>query len=355
MPIAFMLSMFFFGYVLTLFVGKFLSFKNDALESYQFTKDPYIYIFLILLTGFVFVGFFAADFKDLIVPFRFIWLLASFLFAGVIYFLFLLGIDKLVNLGVILLSFVGAFGFVDRSSALDLIPVAPWLTIAGIAIIMSMITLSARVLIGLPGIFAMVMVMLSLGLILIACAGGVPFYLGLMAAVMFGVFACVFQFNKWERQLKINEGAVISFMFLFCMLLLQGVNELAASSMFILTIYVLLELLWSSFFYYLLRSREPHLFYDTVYFSIFERGVLLSSVYTVVFKLCAINIVFALFQLYAQNAFTLPCLGLVINFWLLSKVFYADNETKSIKEINKNFVEDVKKEIVEIKQHLKKD
>ena len=346
---------FLFGYILTLIIGKFLTFKNDALESYRFFKDPYTYIFLLFTIAFVLIGLSTPNFKDYVAAFRFSWIFTSLTFAGIIYLLFLLQLDNTLLVGIFVASLISAFLFTDRNSISDLTSFCEYYTVTGIGILTGLVVLGAKVLIGLPGVFSMVMMMLSLGLFLISIVGGIPLYLGLMATVMLGVFAGIFLFNRFERQLKLNEGAVLSSMFLFCALLLQGVNEFAGPSMLILVTYILAEFFLSLFFCYFLKRREQHLLFNTMYFSAFEKGVSLESIHMIIFKLCTVNIVLALFQLHSPNVLTLPFLAFVINFWLISKVYYSGIQEQTLTEINKTFMKNVKSEIVEIKQHFKKD
>ena len=342
------------GYLLTLLIGDVLNIKNDVPTAYLIKKDPYVYIFLLLFVAFCGICFFTPDFKDTILPVNPLWLITSFLFAALIYVLFLIEADKLLDFGVFFFAVLNTFLFADHQALTDLAPV-PWqLSALGIGLIIGLITLGARVLAGLTGVFSLVLSLLSFGLFLIAAAGGIPLYLGLMAATMLGVFACIFQFNRWGMRLKINEGVIMSAVFLFCMLLLAGTNELAGPSVFILCFYILAELLWSLCNQYILRRKENDLYFNSVYFHAFEKGLELGTVHVLILKICVINIVLAIFELYAQNAFTLPILAFVINFWFLSKMYNAGQEQQSFKEINKNFVENLKSEIKDIKQTFNK-
>ena len=356
MIFAFGAVIFLLSYTLTRFISHLLSIQDDVSIPYQFKKDPYIYIFLILAVLFGAVYFLNPYFKDAVCPPHLIWLGTSFVFAGLIYLLFLLETDKLLDTCVVIFSILSTFLFADKSALADLAPVPWWLSALGVGLTVSLITLGSRVLAGLTGVFSLVMSMLSLGLFLTSCFGGTPSYLGLMAIAMFGAFACIFQFNAFRLHLKINEGAMMSVTFLFCMLLLSGVNEFAGPSMLILPLYIIAELLWSLCAQYILRRKETDLCFNAIYWSAFQKTTDIGLVYTIIFKICIINIVLSCFQLYAQNAFTLPLLALIINFWLLSKLNVAGQEESTLKDINTDFVENIKTEIGDIKQHLgKKD
>lgn len=353
MIFAFGAGIFLSSYLLTLLIGNILSIKNDILLPYQLKKDPYIYIFILIFTFFCVAYLLSYFFNDAIITPSFLWLGISFLFSGLIYFLFLLETDNLLNIGIVVFSLSAAFLFADKNILTTSFPAPWWLSSLGIGLIVSIITLGSRVLAGITGIFSLVMSILSLGLFSIACLGGIPSYLGLMAMVMFGVFSCVFQFNRFQLHLRINEGAMMSATFLFCMLLLGGVNELAGPSMLILSAYIIVEFLWSLCAQYILRKKETDLCFNTVYFTSLQKGVDLYVLYSLVLKVCIVNMVLSGFQLYAQNTFTLPILAFLIDFWLLSKLNNAGQE-KTLKEVNQSFVESIKNEIGDIKQHFNK-
>ena len=347
-------SIFLASYILTFFVANLLSIKGDVAASYLLKKDPFIYIFFILLAFFSAAYFSIPYFHDIIVPPGLLWLGSSFLFAGIIYLLFLLETDLLLDAAVFVFSVLNVFFFANKTVLADLAPV-PWqLSALAIGLIIGLITLGAKVLSGLSGVFSLFMATVSFGLFLISCAGGVPLYLGYTALAISGVFACVFRFNGWQLQLHINEGAVMSVTFLFCMLLICATNEFAGPSALILPLYIIAELLWSLFKQYILRKKEPDLYFNSTYFTAFEKGVDIAVIYTLVLKICIVNIVLAVFQLYAQNAYTLPILALIIDFWFLSKISGIGQTEKSLKEVNEHFVQNIKGEIKNIKQHLSK-
>lgn len=342
------------SYMLTFLVSNILNVKGEAAHSYRFLKDPFVYVFLILLVSFTSIAFFASDFKDTIIPFSPWWLPTSFLFAGLIYLLFLLETDILLDLAIFVFAILSVFLFANKNALADLAPV-PWeLSALAIGLTVGLVTLGSKVLSGITGIFALVITTVSFGLFLMFCVGGIPAYIGLMALSLCGIFTCMFRFNGWQIQLQINDGAMMAITFLFCMLLLCGTNEFAGPSMLILSFYIIAELFWSLFFQYILRKKEPDLYFNTAYFIAFEKGIDIAVIYTLVLKICIINVVLAAFQLFAQNTFTLPLVAFIIDFWLLTKINNIGQGEKSLKEVHQNFIENVKDEIKDIKQHFPK-
>lgn len=341
-------------YVLTLLLGQLLSVEDEKMPVYRFKTDPYIYTFLMLLIGFCVIGWLSSGCQDCVFGFDFKLIATTFLFAGLIYALFLLEMEKLSVLAVFVFSIVNAFCFIQKD-ALMATNVIPWQAeVLAVGVFLGLVTYSSKMFIGLSGAFSLMISMMSLGVVLIAYAGGIPWFIGFMGVAMTGVFICIFQYNRQSVKFQLNEGAVMSATFIFCSLLLQGVNEFAAPSMFILTIYMLMELLFGLFKQYALRKKEPDLYLHAFYWQAVERGFSVYGVHVLLIKLCIMNILLALFELYSPNVVTLPVAAVFINCWLLSKVYYADRKM-TLKEVNREFVDNVKKEIANLKKHLKKD
>ena len=308
-------------YVFTLMTGYALNAKNKLLQTYKISTDPYIYIFGILSLTLIGVFIFTPAFNDSIVPVRASFLITNLIFAALIYVVFITDIKKLLLPTIFASSVISAFLFINPDSLPEIVYIPKPLQILCIGLFMGLVTFSAKLMAGITGVFSLCFSMASLGLILISYAGGLPVISGLMATALFGIFVSVFLFNRYETNLIINEGAMMSLAFVFCTLICQGINELAAPSIFILVVYFLVELTWSVSRQYLLHKREPELFFNTFYFSCAQKGLALISIHTMLFKLCIVNIILALFELHMPNAFTLPIFAVVINCWLLSKMY----------------------------------
>jgi len=342
-------------YGLTTLLSKSLVSKNDELEEYTLKKDPYIYIFFLLFTGSLGISFFAQHFENFVVPLKTSQLFLPFLFSGLIYILFLLETNKLLNVSVFAFSILSAFLFLNQES-LPLTNIIPYeIQILIIGLLLGGFVFSAKLFVALPGFSSSLISMILIGIVLISLAGGLPLSLILFSMLMLGVFLSLFQTNFFEFKLKTNEGALMSVSFLLGSLFLIGVNEFAAPSMLILMTYPLAELAWCLVFHYILKHPATDLYFNTAYFSAYEKGIDLTSLRGFLFKIYVVNNALALFQLYAPNPFTLPFLAFLINFWLLGKLYNADKLEKTLQETNAQFIQNVKDEIKTMKKNFKKN
>ena len=342
-------------YTATALLGKILINKNSELEEYTLKKDIFLYMFLMFLIGSLSIGFCLPHFHDFVVPLKTAQIAAAFFFAAIIYFLFLLETNKLLDSSVLALSILSAFLFISKDS-LALVDFIPYqLEVLGIGLLIALFVLSAKILIALPSLYSCFSSMVLIGLILISLVGGLPSYIVLFSCLMLGAWVAVLQTNFFEFKFKINEGAMMSANFLLGMLFLIGVNEFAAPSMLILATYLLAELIWALIITYILRRPVPDLYLNACYYKAFQNNTPLENIRAFIFRVSTINIALALFQLYSPNLFTLPFLCFLINFWLISKLYHSDKEPQTLKQANADFVQNIKNEIKNIKQTLKKN
>lgn len=354
-PFSICFCLFVLTYILTLLLNRFLNDKGSIFSKYSLKKDSYLYILLMFAIGLISVVYFVPDMHDAVIPIKTHQIVLCILFSALIYLFFLLETTWLLNLGIFFFSILSCFLFLNPASLIltNLIPWQAEILIFGV--VFALITLSSKVLIGLPGIFSTYMSTVCVSLIFIAFAGGIPFYIAFIAALMVGVWLAALQVNFYDFNFKINEGIVLSSTFLLCSLFLIGINELAAPSMLILAVYPIAESLISLMREYILKQRQTNLYQNSVYFKTFQKGVPIEALHTLLLKLGIINGGFALFQLYAPNVFTLPLIAFVINLWLLGKLSQSDKGDVSLKETNAQMIQNIKQEIQEIKQGLKKD
>lgn len=327
--------------------------KMDNFDEYRFKQDPYFGMFLLFFLSALSLRLLIPDFHDVISPVSTLSFYLPFVFAGLIYFSFLFQSSKLTNVVILACSILSAFLFLKNDSLLfsNLIPASWEKLIFGILIFL--ITLSSKLLNRLNNIFSAFITTFLVGIVALSLVGGLPLNFGLMAALWVGTWLAYFQFNIFDVKISLNDGAIMSSAFLLSTFLIGSANELSFPSVFILTVYLLAELIWAIVHHFFSKSEATDISEQTVYFNVYQKDVTLFALYIAIFKLGFVNVFLALFQLYAPNAFTLPFLSIIINLWLLSKLNNFDQPDLNLKETSKQFVEDIKENMNEIKNNLK--
>lgn len=223
------------------------------------------------------------------------------------------------------------------------------LIIAGLAIIYC---LGNRVMNLLPHIFIVPQIMVLFGLGVLSVIGAVPAYVGFCAAALIGILAAYLWFNYYELKMGIDDGACAAIAYITCSLLLFNLGEYSFPSCCVLTVIFWAELsaaLWNKF----VLRREGSLAENTNYYHGAEKytvGMLVSGM----IKINIVILFISWFQLFAVNQYSLLIISMALALWLDGTIGKPLGGISSIKQINKDFVKEVKQNIAEAKKVLTK-
>lgn len=330
--------------------------KNDALETqYSFKHDSWIMMFLITALGFMAIELFSPDYADFIVKFGLMNVAVWFLAAAMIYVVFLLEVDSWTALTLFLAAVaVTAMLPTDCFVFGGILPF--WIDRAVAVVMIMLFAFGFSLLNGIDGILPIQAFGSALGLAGLGFIGGIPVVLGFMGAYFAGVWFGYLNFNFYPSKIRINDGAALCGGFIFACLFLQSAAELAGSSILILAMFVLVDIIWLVVNRYLLNHRTQSLYENTGYWAVYLRGIDISLIEFGVAKILIINVVLALFQLYASNEFSLPIFAFIINVWFLHVMYRAGyNENLTLKEINREFIKNIKDGLTELIGTSRKD
>ena len=71
-------------------------------------------------------------------------------------------------------------------------------------------------------------------------------------------------------------------------------------------------------------------------------------------SLCIVLILFACFQVFAPNSYSLPLLCTIIVLWNVYRLYYWQNQPKNLSEINREFVDEFKTGLNNVKKNLQR-
>lgn len=339
------------GFVCSRLVLNFLKNESEMVGQYVFYKDPWLYMFMLIFIGLSAVFFLTPDFNDIVIPLKAasLWILLGL--SLIIYIAFLLETDWLFYLTVGICALILVFMIPDNVLLLgNLLPF--WADRLITAAAVFVLTMSAQWLNNLPGIFAIQSLTITIGLCVIAIVGGISHVLGFSGACLTGIWLGYLHLNWFPERIKINNGACASAAFILSGLLLDGALEMAGPSMLILVMYPLTEIIWSLGRRYVFSVRQRDWQDNTAYMSIADKGFTAETVGTAVAKIGSVNIVLACFQLFSANGFSIPLFAIAVDLWLLGMLYNSDEENPSLKEINRDFVSNVKEGLKNIRQSV---
>lgn len=192
-------------------------------------------------------------------------------------------------------------------------------------------------------------------LAILSLSDAAPVFLGLAALSLLSVNGSFLIFNWAPAKISLTDNSSKVFGFLLGSLMIFGCSEnLAPCFAIILTIFAL-ELLQAVAKKLSMRSRYEKLSINTIYYQAHISGLPQEQVCYAVFKIQILFIILSCFQAYLPNNYSLPIASLFLAAWFLNKLKHWDEEKQTLKEINQEFVNDLRQNINEIKNNINRE
>lgn len=345
--ICFLIS--FFGFVAL--TGRFYPDEEDAGRD----KLVFIPFYAASALGIILLYFFSPDFSDFIYEIGFFDILVPLLCSGIIYVVSLSGRTAGYTPAAILPACIVSAFFLPENALIFEGELPFWLDRAAIIAVWFLFSAMYYILDGIDGVQPVQTGTICTGIIILAVLGATPFLYGLFAAVILAAAVAYAVFNWYPARLNMNRASSQALGFMLGWMLFANAAEGASSSSLILIMFFIIELAGAVIKKITLRDKFADLTTDTVYYQANVSGLSPHHICTFLIKLQIIFIILSAFQIYAPNAYSLPLLALVIGIWFLSKLKNWQTPNKTIRELNRDFMEDIRQNIEDLKNNIGKD
>ena len=338
------------GFLLSLPVFIYTS-KNNY-NTYSIKKDVWIYMWILMLISVCGLSLVMPDFYDIIVPIKLKNILIPFVLSAIIYIIYLLETNWLLYLTIALSSAVITFTTPENLVLFENIPFyADRLIIFSSLFI---ITFFSKILNGMSAAFGIFVVTILCGICLLSLIGGLPLSFGFVCGLICGIWIGFLRYNWYPSEVYLNDGACTSAGFLIGCLFLYSSFEYATGSILVLGSYLWTEILLVLSREYVFRIKETDFYNNTSYYVCYTKDIPVHSILISLSKIGVINVIFAGFQVYSSNEFSLPVFTIIADLWLINTLFHASEENKSFKQINQSVFDDVKSNFKSIKDTFTK-
>lgn len=339
----------FFGFVAL--TGRFYVDKEDAGGN----KLVFMPFYIPSALGIVLLYFFSPDFSDFIHEIGFSNILVPLTCTGIIYVSSLSDRSAKYTLATILPACAVSAFFLPENALIFEGELPFWLDRAAIIAVWFLFSAMYYILDGIDGVQPVQTGTICTGIIILAVLGATPFLYGLFAAVILAATVAYAVFNWYPARLNMNQASSQALGFMLGWMLFANAAEGASSSSLILIMFFIIELAGAVIKKITLRDKFADLTTDTVYYQANVSGLSPHHICTFLIKLQIIFIILSAFQIYAPNAYSLPLLALVIGIWFLSKLKNWQTPNKTIRELNRDFMEDIRQNIEDLKNNIGKD
>ena len=335
-----------FGAMWYLFAPKIKLFEKTL--DMSISMLPFLYIWGFAALGMI-SGYFLSSNYDFVDSLTWKRILIPLGLSMVIYFAYIFLRPMLYR--ILIVACVAVMVSVQHIESVAIMPDFPvWAIQLIIFVLAAGFCLIAPVLNGLPHTFIVPSVAILFGLSLMSVIGAAPVYFAYCSAIIIGCLAAYLYLNFYTVKIEFDNPTCCATAFLICNLLVMNSGEYCISSCFMLTLIFWVEFIaavWRRYFV----TRSGLLIENTNYFWLATHASAQITV-TSIAKICVVLLFLAWFQLFAVNGYSLPVVTFIIVYWLNGSI--GNSPKKTLKQINKEFVENLKQDIEETKKALQK-
>ena len=210
--------------------------------------------------------------------------------------------------------------------------------------------LYSRIMNLLPHTFIIPNILILIGMWILTFIGAMPLYVSLCAAALAGILFAYLNLNYYDVIIPLDEGTCAVITYLVSSLLLLNLGEFCFPSCVIFTMLFWAELI-VAICNRLFITHSGTLSENTYYFFAAQRHTL-QVLNSNIIKIGVILLFIAWFQLFAVNQYSLIIVALCIAVWLNGILGKGGIAANTFKEINRNFISDLKQNINEAKSLL---
>ena len=344
----------FLAFWITGFVAMFAMYSpvvNKYMQTFSF--KPYMlpmpYLWLFATLGALGAYFLVGE-RDFIEPFGFLRLALPLILAAAIYLMSLVGGKWLFS--IMVACCVAAIVYIQPIGIGSAFPNLPiWILRTALIIFGIIFCLFYPIMNSTPQALVIPSIMILFGLCILSALGAAPLYTALCAAMLIGALLAYLSINFHGPKIDMDNGACTTLAFLIFNMLIIHVGEYCFSACLIFTSVFWAELCFALWHRYvvihdgLLQENTNYYLAGTKYsFHVLALNIL---------KICTVNLFLGWFQLFSINQYSLFVISLIIVLWLNCALGKQVEEPQSLKEINHEFVKNLKQNIQEAKDILK--
>lgn len=336
------------------FVAMYASFapqanKFEKVGRFSFFMQPILYVFIIFTLSSI-GAFFLADTSDFITPLDLVRIVLPLILVPAIYATAFLFGEKSMSLAVILS--LGVCVFLTPLEA-KFVPFG-WneFVFKILAVIyFSVFCLGYKVLNYLPHTISVASITMLLGVSLLSAIGGAPVYLALISAALIGALSAYLGVNLHKVKIEFDTLSCVVLAFLLSNIFMFDMGEMSFGSCLIFSMVFWAEwvfAVWKKLFI----SKSGNLIENSHIYMAAQK-LTLATLMSNIFKVGLVCLFFGWFQLFSVNQYSLPIISFFVALWLSSSMGANLIQTpKTLKQINAEFVADIKQNLKETKDTI---
>lgn len=195
---------------------------------------------------------------------------------------------------------------------------------------------------------------ISLGCFILYSIGVLPLAIGVLALSISTLFACWLLVSRQYPHVLISDKMCNLLGFVLGWLVVYAAIEGVGSCVLIFGLYPLLEVLFALAQKLTFLPQFAIVKNNTFYIRLADKSMPPAVINRYLLRTDAMCIFFGCFQVFAPNSYSIPVFCLLAVLWQLYRLYTWQGASESIKEINQKFVANVKNNLSEISENLRR-
>ena len=196
---------------------------------------------------------------------------------------------------------------------------------------------------------------IAIGITALSLIEAIPFFIGLIAAIISAGCLSIITATWPPANKTISNNSSTCLGFIIFALMVWTSGEQAISCVGILALYFIIDFIWAFALRLTFIDQYSNIKENTAYRQALAKGISPQTASAFLCKAQLLIILFGVFQAISPQQNSLLLVSTLVAIWLSYKMRNLDENNKTIKDLNKEVIEDIQSRINNIKQYINKE
>jgi len=242
-----------------------------------------------------------------------------------------------------------------ETAAANILPLAPWLNRVIIAIAWFLFSYAYRFVNSGDAMLPIQSATIGSGIGILAALGALPFILGIYGWMYAASFAILLSFTWYPARIRISKNSSSAFGFILFGLMAMAIGENCLPCILIFSMFAIVDILWAVAYRLTFLEEYSSIINNTAFQQSLQEGFTPARAASFSIRLQIVLLIFGCLQVYAPNQMSLVILSGLLAIWFSYKFRTLSAPVQSIKDINRQVLEDLQDQVNSFKEAIKKD
>ena len=205
------------------------------------------------------------------------------------------------------------------------------------------------------GMLALQSFTISGGIGLLAALGALPFIVGLFGWIYAAFFAILLSFSWFPARIRISADNARSLGFALFGLISMAAGENCLPCVAVFAMFGIVDIIWSLLYRLSFREEYRNIINNTAFQQSLQEGMSPRQAANFALRIQLVLLILGCMQIYAPNQLSLIILALLLAVWFSYKFRSLASSNQSIRDINRQVLEDLQDRVNEFKRYINKD